>query len=99
MVLTTLLTGQGKPQVITLFKPVADELHTLYDEGFQWYNNGKLVITSDFVLILLWQCCYAMLANVKQFNGEYDCGLLWVKDKAQSVFIVSPVQTKATHEW
>ena len=54
MVLTALLTGQSKPQVITPFKPVADELHTLYEEGFQWYNNGKLVVTK--VILCLFYC-------------------------------------------
>jgi len=58
-----------------LFKPVVDELQTLYEEGFRWYSNGKLVVTKAILCLF---CCDSVarpsLLNIKRFNGEYGCG-------------------------
>ena len=76
IILAGLWFGPTKPSMFTFLKPFTEEMQNLAENGIQW-NNGDRVITTKVFLSLcaLDSVARCQIANMKQFNGEYGCGL------------------------
>ncbi len=77
IVMCCLYHDESKPKANTILQPFVDQTKELFKNGFYWVDakgekhNSRVM----FCLCIADAPARAMFGNLKQFNGEYGCGL------------------------
>lgn len=76
IILAGLWFGPTKPSMFTFLKPFAEEMQNLAENGIKWKIGDEVITTKVFLsLCALDSVARCQVSNMKQFNGEYGCGL------------------------